>query len=123
MSSSSILGFTDLGTESIVESSQILHELLKPSAGDSSNWLSGDVALHLESIAKLEFALQYCSKLIKEHPRWPDQSSTSSIYCMDVENHQEEKLLENFQQKFYTGLATLGRKFSLHSFSLISMVS
>ncbi|KAL5859510.1 hypothetical protein ACOSQ4_000806 [Xanthoceras sorbifolium] len=120
-SSPSTLGGTDQGSVSDVEPSQILH-ILKPSASDSSNWVSGDVALHLESHAKLDFALQYFSKLLREHPGWPDQSGSLSTCSMDVEIHQYENLLENFQHKFYTGLVSFGRKFSLDSFSLINMI-
>ena len=121
-SSPSTLGGTDQGSVSDFEPSQILHGILKPSASDSSNWVSGEVALHLESHAKLDFALQYFSKLLREHPRWPDQSARLGTCSMDVEIQRYEKLLENFQHKFYTGLVIFERKFSMDSFSLINMV-
>ncbi|KAK4849046.1 hypothetical protein QYF36_020205 [Acer negundo] len=121
-SSPSTLGGTDQGSVSDVGPSQILHGILKPSASDSSNWVSGEVALHLESHAKLDFALQYFAKLLREHPRWPDQSGRLGTCSMEVEIHQYEKLLENFQHKFYTGLVIFERKFSMDSFSLINMI-
>ncbi|KAI5403179.1 hypothetical protein KIW84_050674 [Lathyrus oleraceus] len=50
----------------------VLSSTLKPWPGKSSNWLSPDVSVHLEFHVKLNLALCYLSKLIREHPSWPD---------------------------------------------------
>ncbi|KAJ4728093.1 Transducin family protein/WD-40 repeat protein [Melia azedarach] len=119
-SSFSNVGGTDQGSMADVGHSQILPEILKPSAvSGSSNWLLGDVALYLESGAKLDLALQYFSKLMRDHPCWPHLGSDIST---DFEIHQYEKLLENFQQKLYPGLAHFEQRFSLDSSSLIAKI-
>ncbi|KAJ0110941.1 hypothetical protein Patl1_00628 [Pistacia atlantica] len=122
-SSPSTIEVTDQGSIPDVEHSQIIPAILKPSACDSSNWLSGDVALRLESHGKLDLALQYFSKLMWEHPSWPNLGSDrASKRSMDLETHHREKILENFQCKLYTGLAYLKQRFALESSCLISMI-
>ncbi|GLU00836.1 hypothetical protein SLE2022_181750 [Rubroshorea leprosula] len=126
-SSQSILKGTDQENTSDLGCSKILQAILKPSASDSSNWLLDDVASNLESHAKLDLALQYISKLIREHPSWPDSylgssdSDGTSMSHKDDEIHQYEKLLKNFQYKLYTGLAQFEQKHSLVSSHLINM--
>eukprot|EP00257_Ricinus_communis_P018591 XP_015577351.1 uncharacterized protein LOC8263496 [Ricinus communis] len=124
-SSSSNSGNIDQGSISDVDGSQILHVILKPSASDSVNWLSRNVALHLESCAKLDLALQYFSKLMGEHPSWPDTiigSVQLSSHVKDCEVHQFKKLLENFQEKLYTGISKFEQKFLVVSSCLIKMI-
>ncbi|XP_020538564.1 uncharacterized protein LOC105642828 isoform X2 [Jatropha curcas] len=125
--SSSLVTFESEDQERIsdVNHSQILHGILKPSANDSHNWLSNNVALQLESSAKLELALQYFSKLMGEHPSWPDATLGSvqpSTRFKEGEIYQYDKLLENFQDKLYTGLSKFEQKFSVASSCLIKMI-
>lgn len=124
-SSPSTIGDTDQESILNIGHSHIRPEILRPSAATgSSNWLLGDVALHLESRAKLDLSLQYFSKLIRDHPSWPDLGFDRAGICfMDFEIHQYEKLLQNFQQKLYTALALFEQRFSMDSSSLIAKVS
>ncbi|XP_021635931.2 uncharacterized protein LOC110632123 isoform X2 [Hevea brasiliensis] len=124
-SSSSISGGTDQGSILDVDHTLILRGILKPSASDSLNWLSDSVALHLESCAKLDLALQYFSKLMVEHPSWPDSilgSVQLSTCFRDCEVHQYEELQKNFRDKLYTGLTKFEQKFSVASSHLIKMI-
>ena len=125
-SSQSILENTDEGSCSDdVGNFEIPYRILKPSPRDSSNWLSGDVALHLESHDKLDLALPYFSKLMREHPSWPDiiVGSVGASTCSKEYNiHQNDKLLENFQHKLYIGLAQFEQRLSLVPACIISMV-
>ncbi|KAK6239684.1 hypothetical protein QUC31_005153 [Theobroma cacao] len=123
-SSLSILGGTDQENVSDIASSKISLGIWKPSIDDSSNWLLGDVALHLEFYAKLDLALQYISKLIREHPSWP-RTSVGSVgvnTCSEDHEIQYDKLLENFQHKLCTALAQFEQKFLLVSSCLIDMI-
>lgn len=123
-SSMSILGGTDRENVSDIACSKTSLGILKPFIGDSSPWLLGDVSSHLESYAKLDFALQYISKLLSEHPCWPETSigSVGVNTCSEDYENQYDKLLENFQHKLHTGLAQFEQKFSLVSSCLINMV-
>lgn len=124
-SSLNILGGIDPGSVSDVDQSQILHGILNPFASESCNWLSGDVALCLQSHGKLDLALQYFSKLMSEHPSWLNtivgsiQPGTSSKDC---EIHQHEKLLEEFREKLYTGLLMFEQKFLVVPSCVIKMI-
>lgn len=107
------------------EHSNILHGILFPAPRDSSNWLSGDVASHLECHAKLDLALQYFSKLIREHPCWANtiENSAGSYTCSrEYEIDQHVELLRSFRHKLYTELGHYEQKFSLLPLSLISKV-
>lgn len=123
-SSMSILGGTDRENVSDIACSKTSLGILKPFIGDSSPWLLGDVSSHLESYAKLDFALQYISKLLSEHPCWPETSigSVGVNTCSEDYENQYDKLLENFQHKLHTGLAQFEQKFSLVSSCLINMI-
>lgn len=105
---------------------QILCTILKPSPRNSSNWLSGDVAFHLEFHDKMDLALPYFSKLMREHPSWPDTIQWAGGACTSSnENdiHEYKKLLKNFQHKLCVGLSQYEQRFSMVPASLISMVS
>ncbi|KAL5540048.1 hypothetical protein UlMin_042821 [Ulmus minor] len=124
-SSSKILGNTNQGNLLDVGHSDVLHEMLKPSSRDSSNWLSDDVAFCLESNAKSDLALKYFSKLIREHPSWEDIIVRAALVHTSTgkyENHQYVELLESFRHKFCTGLGQYDQKFSLDPFFLISKI-
>ncbi|KAJ6334678.1 hypothetical protein OIU78_011524 [Salix suchowensis] len=113
------------GSVSDVDQSQILHGILNPFASESCNWLSGDVALCLQSHGKLDLALQYFSKLMSEHPSWLNtivgsvQPGTSSKDC---EIHQHEKLVKEFREKLYTGLSIFEQKFLVVPSCVIKMI-
>ncbi|PON42363.1 WD repeat containing protein [Parasponia andersonii] len=123
-SSLSILGNMNHGNISSSGHSDILHGFLMPSS-DSSNWLSDDVAFHLDYCAKLDLALKHLSKLIREHPSWEDiiVGSIGAHKCSGkYENHQFLELLESFRHKFYLELGQYEQKFSLLPLSLIRKI-
>lgn len=119
----SILGNTNQGNESDFGHPDVLHGVLKPSAGHSSNWMSSEVAFHLENHVKLNSALEYFSKLVREHPSWEDTTSVGVyLYSRECESHQFVELFENFQQKLCTGLEYCEQKFSLAPFWILTKV-
>ncbi|XVF33142.1 hypothetical protein REPUB_Repub17cG0142900 [Reevesia pubescens] len=120
-SSPSILGGTDQENVSDFACSKSSLRILKPFISDSSPWLLGDVASHVESYAKLDLALRYISKLMREHPSWP-RTSIGSVACSEDYENQYDKLFETFQHKLRRGLAQFELKFSLDSSCLINMI-
>ncbi|KAK9147239.1 hypothetical protein Scep_005996 [Stephania cephalantha] len=97
-----------------------LHEILK---ADNSNWLSGEVALYLESNLQLSLASQYISNLIKEHPSWPYLMLTSSrVFDTEDRTCHCRPSVENFQLKLKAGLTTFERKYSLSPALLMNMI-
>ncbi|XVE77297.1 hypothetical protein DITRI_Ditri13aG0051100 [Diplodiscus trichospermus] len=123
-SATSILVATDRENVSDVAYPKTSLGILKPFIGDSSPWLLGDVASHLETYAKLDLAFQYISKLMREHPSWPKTSigSVGVNTCSEDYENQYDRLLENFQCKLHTGLAQFEQQFSLVSSYLINMI-
>ena len=119
-SSLSNLGAADHRSLSNVGKSEILQGILYPSPSDSSNWLSGDMAFYLESLARLDLAVQYLSKLMREHPSCPEKVESGS--CREYESHQYEISLKKFQHKLYGALEKFEQKFSLSGDSLINKV-
>lgn len=123
--SSSVITLANQGNVFDFQHSNILRGILFPAPRDSSNWLSGDVAANLECHTKLDLALQYFSKLIREHPSWADtieNSAGSSTSSREYESDQHVELLESFRRKLYRGLEQYEQKFSLLPLSLISKV-
>lgn len=122
-SSLSMLGTADQDNE-LGDRHDVLSSTLKPLPRKSSNWLSADVSVHLEFHVKLNLSLCYLSKLIREHPSWPDTFTEPDGEA----SYSEEYLIlyvksnENFKQKLYTGLDLLEQKFLLTPCHLISMV-
>lgn len=118
-----MLGTADQESE-LSENHDVLSSTLKPLPGKCSNWLSANVSVHLEFHIKLNLALRYLSKLLREHPSWPDtyveyngEASDSDEYAM-----QDEKSVESFKQKLGSGLALFEQRFLLAPHCLISMV-
>ncbi|KAI5422049.1 uncharacterized protein LOC127076092 isoform X1 [Lathyrus oleraceus] len=119
-SSPSMLGTADQANEL----GDVLSSTLKPLPGKSSNWLSADVSVHLEFHVKLNLALCYLSKLIREHPSWPDtfiESDGEGSYS-EESMIQYEKSNDSFKQKLYAGFDLLEQKFLLTPCYLISMI-
>ncbi|RZC84702.1 hypothetical protein C5167_047491 [Papaver somniferum] len=106
------------GSNSDIEKPGILPGVLKTPSNDSSNWLSADVALNLESNIKLDMAVQYISKLMMEHPSWQSTVLTSS----ECETYKSELSVEKFQHNLNLILATFERKFLLNPADLINMI-
>ncbi|XP_009375416.2 uncharacterized protein LOC103964230 isoform X1 [Pyrus x bretschneideri] len=124
-SSPNIPGDTDERGTSDLGHSENLRAILNPSPRNSSNWLSSNVALHLEFQAKSDLTLQYLSKLVREHPSWVDivfGSFQDSTCVRECKNQEYVKVLESFQQKLYTTLNQLEQKFSVVPFHLVSMI-
>ncbi|GAB4861575.1 hypothetical protein Ancab_036768 [Ancistrocladus abbreviatus] len=112
-SSSNILKDADQGRDR--GNSETLPQILKPSSADSSNWVSGEVASLLENHVKSDFAMQYISKLIQEHPSWPSTRpfNKQSAYFKEYDFCHYGTLLESFQERFNFTLAYVEQKFSL----------
>ncbi|KAF3439842.1 hypothetical protein FNV43_RR18120 [Rhamnella rubrinervis] len=123
-SSMSTLGNTNQGNAFDIGHHDIRLGILVPSR-ESCNWLSGDVAFHLECNAKLDLALQYFSKLIREHPSWADTNEKwagASICSREYDSDQYVELLGSFRHKLYTGLVHYEQKFSLDPICLVSKI-
>ena len=124
-SSHSISGGSDQGNISEGADFELLNEVLKPSFGDyASNWILGDVALHIESQTKSDMAMHYLIKLVKEHPSWAGTNIEHSAICMhkktDIQQYQV--LLESFENKLRDWLANLEQKYLLVPHHLINKV-
>ncbi|KAK7389790.1 hypothetical protein VNO78_25084 [Psophocarpus tetragonolobus] len=122
-SSLSMPGTADQDSE-LGDCHDVLSSNLKPLPRKSSNWLSPNVSVHMEFHIKLNLALCYLSKLIREHPGWPEtfaeyngEASDSDEYMMHY-----EKSVENFKQKLCIGLALFEQRFLLAPRSLINMI-
>ncbi|KAI5415263.1 hypothetical protein KIW84_040634 [Lathyrus oleraceus] len=119
-SSLSMLGTADQANEL----GDDLSSTLKPLPRKSSNWLFADVYVHLEFHVKLNLALCYLSKLIREHPSWPvtfiefDGEGSYSEESMI----QYEKSNDSFKQKLYARFDLLEQKYLLTPCYLISMI-
>lgn len=118
-----MLGTADQGSE-LGAGHDVLSNNLNPLPRKSANWLSADVSVHLEFHTKLNLALKYLSKLIREHSSWPENvagSNWESAYsdeCM----MQYEKSLENLREKLCSGLALFEQRFLLAPSCLLGMV-
>lgn len=113
----SMIGVSDQGSMSDIEKTEVLNKILMPFPYNSSrNWISGDVAFHMETHAKLDLSMQYISKLLREHPSWPDSK------CSEYGIQQYNTLLEIFHKKLMGAFSYLEQKFSLNTCHLINMV-
>lgn len=111
------IGVSDQGSMSDIEKTEVPNKMLMPFPYNSShNWISGDVSFHMETHAKLDLSMQYISKLLREHPSWPESK------CSEYGIQQYNMLLENYYKKLMGTLAYLERKFSLNPCHLINMV-
>ncbi|CAI9101102.1 OLC1v1038353C2 [Oldenlandia corymbosa var. corymbosa] len=104
---------------------ELLHEVLKLSPhGKSSNWISSDFAKHKELQAKSEFAMNYVSQLLKEHPSWRHINTVCfgrSTY-MEPENDEYKRLVNEFIDKVTVTLTYFQQKFTLDTFDLINKI-
>ncbi|XP_020526297.1 uncharacterized protein LOC18439600 [Amborella trichopoda] len=69
-------------------------ELKSTSKDASYNWLSGSLASCFESHAKLNLAMQYISKIIREHPNWERFKLVSS--CIPSGSIKKVALINSF---------------------------
>ncbi|XP_028767605.1 uncharacterized protein LOC114725277 isoform X2 [Neltuma alba] len=122
-SSPSTVETADQGSE-LGAGNEALFNIFNPLPRKSANWLSADVSVHLEFHTKLNLALQYLSKLTREHPGWPDNIAGCSgeLAYSDEKIVQYDKSLENLRQKLYSGLALFEQRFSLAQFCLLRMI-
>ncbi|CAN4111428.1 unnamed protein product [Withania somnifera] len=99
-----------------------LHEMLSAMLNEtSSNWLSLDVAFHIDSHLRSDLSLQYMSKMLRRHPSWVDNDITclqEQMYTVS-ENQEYKLLLEAFQDELMTTIASFQLKFSLIPLHLI----
>ncbi|KAL4205536.1 hypothetical protein AMTRI_Chr01g115070 [Amborella trichopoda] len=89
-------------------------ELKSTSKDASYNWLSGSLASCFESHAKLNLAMQYISKIIREHPNWERFKL--------VGTHQFIPLLEELEKKLKTGISVLDERYSVKATDLKTMM-
>lgn len=125
LSSSLIIEGKDRGSSIDIASHKIFHGILNPFSGGSCNWLLGDVALELESSVKLNMALQYISKVLRDHPRWPLSnlvSSSEMIIDKDHDSYQDETQTGEFKRYLNKLLFMFEQKFLLNSVDLANMV-
>ncbi|XP_027907848.1 uncharacterized protein LOC114167099 isoform X2 [Vigna unguiculata] len=122
-SSLSMPGTADQDSE-LGDSHDVLSDSLMPLPRKGSNWLSANVSMHLEFHIKLNLALCYLSKLIREHPSWLDTFSEYNGEASDSEEYMKyyEKSVESFKQKLYSGLALFEQRFLLAPHCLIGMI-
>ncbi|XP_027334436.1 uncharacterized protein LOC113849054 isoform X2 [Abrus precatorius] len=122
-SSLSMLGTADQESE-LGDRHDLLSSPLKPLPRKSSNWLSSDASVYLVFHIKLNLALCYLSKLIREHPSWPDTCAEHNLEDSYSDEYmvQYEKSIESFKQKLYTALAVFEQRFSLAPHRLINMI-
>lgn len=123
-SSLSFSGDSDQGNVSDIANSELLNEMLRPSLNTSSlNWISTDVAFHMELHAKLDMAMHYIIKLLREHPSWTDTNKGSPGACTNFGSDiQYQMLLGSFQNKLWAALECFEQKFSLVPLQLIEKV-
>jgi len=122
-SSLSMPGTADQDSE-LGDNHDVLSNTLKPLPRKGSNWLSANVSMHLEFHIKLNLALCYLSKLIREHPSWLDTFSENNEEASDSDEYMMyyKKSVESFKQKLYSGLALFEQRFLLAPHCLIGMV-
>ncbi|ESW07263.1 hypothetical protein PHAVU_010G115000 [Phaseolus vulgaris] len=122
-SSLSMPGTADQDSE-LGDNHDVLSNTLKPLPREGSNWLSANVSMHLEFHIKLNLALCYLSKLIREHPSWLDTFSEYNEEASDSDEYMMyyEKSVESFKQKLYSGLALFEQRFLLAPHCLIGMI-
>ncbi|XAR62950.1 hypothetical protein NMG60_11022705 [Bertholletia excelsa] len=122
-SSSSMLANADQGSNLDIGKTEFLKELLKPSRHSSStNWILSDVAFHMETHAKVDLAMKYISKLLREHPSWPDIKVAPAHKCSEYDIQHYKTLLENFECKLMSGIEYFEQKFSLIPLHIMNMI-
>lgn len=123
LSSSCSIECKDQGNLLDIGNHKIFHGILNPFSSGACNWLLGAVASDLESNAKLNLAMQYISKLLKDHPSWPHTISSSSgefiIHEYDTD-HDEHKIGE-CKRNLNTIMSMFEQKYSLKMFDLANM--
>lgn len=98
---------------------------MRPYPADSFRWLSHEVSSQSEYQVKVDLALQYIMKLMREHPCWFGTSSVmseASACSQEQEMSQYQYLLENFEEKLCTALKYFEQKFSLSGDLLLKKV-
>ncbi|KAK7381980.1 hypothetical protein VNO80_00582 [Phaseolus coccineus] len=122
-SSLSMPGTADQDSE-LGDNHDVLSNTLKPLPREGSNWFSANVSMHIEYHIKLNLALCYLSKLIREHPSWLDTFSEYNEEASDSDKYMMyyEKSVESFKQKLYSGLALFEQRFLLAPHCLIGMI-
>ncbi|KAH9622667.1 hypothetical protein KSS87_015596 [Heliosperma pusillum] len=107
------------------EKYDILPRIFRPSPADSSRWLSNEVSYCLAYQSKLDLAMVYIAKLLREHPGWRDNSLdlTDARTCsLEHKMSQLGGLLESFEQKLDSSFAYLEQKFKLLRNTLLCKV-
>ncbi|CAM8911029.1 unnamed protein product [Rhodiola kirilowii] len=106
------------------ESIDTFHDILQLPTPKFSNWLSGGISCHFDAQTKLELALKYFSKLMKEHPNWPENYlATGRVFVSEEDdNCQYEMSLKTFLRKLHSGVGVVEQKFALSSSPLVDMM-
>ncbi|XP_074279658.1 uncharacterized protein LOC141604964 isoform X2 [Silene latifolia] len=120
--SASNITVPDDGT--VHEKYDILPRIFRPSPDDSSRWLSNGVSNYLAYQSKLDLAMVYIAKLIREHPGWCGTclASTDARTCSLEDKMNQLGDLESFERKLDSSLAYLEQKFNLLRNALLDKV-
>ncbi|KAK6919957.1 WD40 repeat [Dillenia turbinata] len=105
------------------KTSEALDSILEPLKDYIHKWVSRDVAFHLESNTKFDMAMRHISRLLREHPSCP--SLNVQVGVANACSHgpcQYKTLIDNFQNRLFTALASFEQRFSLISLSLINKI-
>nr|XP_018623449.1 uncharacterized protein LOC104087701 isoform X2 [Nicotiana tomentosiformis] len=124
-SSVSIIGGSTGGSVPDNVDSGYQHEMLSAMLNEtSSNWLSLDVALRIESHMRSDLSMQYLSKMLRRHPSWVNHDMTCLQGHMDTLSENEEYKLSvgAFQDELMTTIASFQLKFSLIPLHLMYLI-
>lgn len=116
------MAVADNGT--VRENPDILPRIFGSSLGNLSRWLSNEVSSCLVYQIKLDLAMQYVAKLVREHPGWQVTSlaSTEPRSCSLELEMSHPSLLESFEHKLDSAFSCLKQKFTLMKDILLDKV-
>lgn len=107
-----------------IENHKMFDRILKPFKTGACNWLLAGIADTLESNTKLSLAMQYISKLLKEHPSWPlNGLAFSQKLTLNGNNaDQDEKQVCECMRKMETAISVFERKYLVKSVDFANTV-
>ncbi|XP_031374967.1 uncharacterized protein LOC116189446 isoform X2 [Punica granatum] len=123
--SSSFVGGSNNWNSMGNEHLEVLPGILEPSPSNSTNWLSADAAVHLETYTKFDLAIHHFSRLVRQHPYWPNANIATTernSFHNDSRIHELEKLREHFFSKLWSDLDVTEQKFQLHVAPLLGKI-
>ncbi|KAI4369823.1 hypothetical protein MLD38_018227 [Melastoma candidum] len=108
-----------------IRNSDIITSILVASGCSSSDWLSGDTAVKLESQFKYDLACQHFVKVMREHPSWLNSNAMSGKFSLyyNYVTPNDEKPITLFLGKLHADLRLMEQKFSLSAAFLFRMIA